>query len=165
MYIIKQFFSTRYLTFFFFLCDETTAFPLKSFNWLEIIILCCYHVSMSSVIYSWTDAWQHGVFVFSNGRWRSGKLVVDLVRFQAAIWKMSLYSSPLGEKRSQARGPRPASEIKRTRGRTSEKATVFSSFPTTTVRSGWPTHAHFPPFNDGKHNLSELLANWRFYGL
>ena len=96
---------------------------------------------MSSVTYSWTDAWQHGVFFLSNGRLRSGKLEVDLVRFQTAIWKMRLCSSPLGEKRSQARGPRPASEIKRTTGRTREKATAFSSFSRNHCQK-WLTHTH-----------------------
>ena len=33
---------------------------------------------------------------------------------------------------------------------------------TITVISCWPIHTPFPPFNVGKHNLSELLANWRF---
>ena len=56
-------------------------------------------------------------------------------------------------------------------GRLLTKATVTSLLrdaahhAAITVKSRWPTHTPFPPFNVGKHNLSELLANWRFYSL
>ena len=33
--------------------------------------------------------------------------------------------------------------------------------PTISVISRWPSHTPFPPFNIGKHNLSELLARVR----
>ena len=40
----------------------------------------------------------------------------------------------------------------------SMKAVILNGWPTISVISRWPTHTPFPPFNVGKHNLSELLA-------
>ena len=41
---------------------------------------------------------------------------------------------------------------------------AFCTLATITVKIVGP-HTPFTPFNVGKHNLSDLLANWRFYGL
>ena len=52
-------------------------------------LLCFYDILTSSVIYYWTDARQHGLFVKQIHGWRQGKLVFFVFFFQhgARFWK------------------------------------------------------------------------------
>ena len=97
---------------------DNKTFPLKPFNWLYINHWCSYHISMSSVIHCWTDGRQHG---------RSGKAGSGLGSLTSCCFgKWALAHTHSG--RNAAR-PERAAEIEPSSGRTSEKASAFSSFP------------------------------------